>query len=149
MLFKGRYMTNKSQEFIVIPAQGAEILRRDFQATTEQATSKYDLHKVSSKLPLTQEMKPILDNDLGKRVVTEIASTHENGHITQSKFITEQSVKILGMTEVSNKPSLDYKAALRARNQNLHIPDELNSIGSHKDKDFTYFQTPKPGMKKR
>lgn len=135
----------------VIPFNGDEIKPQSFQSLKDQPQSKYDLDCVNKKgFKPGNEINNLLDNEAGKEVLREIGSSHENGHVSRCKFITEQSTKILGMTEPTNSPQMDYKAALLARNSRMHIPDEINAesrMAQHKHK--TAFEPPVPTPKQK
>lgn len=126
-------------EFTVIPLQGIEIKRTDFQPSSEQPRSQYDVKKVVDNFPVAQEINGLISDSTGRQILATIGTAHENGHIGRCNFVVEQSVKMLGMENKENKISLDYRNAIKARNESLRIPEELNNIYQHHPKN-----SPKP-----
>lgn len=130
--------------YTVIPAQGNEIKPQPFQSLEEQAHTKHDLKKVSDKgFTPTVELNKVIEKDQTfQEILEKIGTAKQNGYKGQANHLLEVGPQVLNMENPENKISVDYKEALKARNNAMKIPDELNHIGRHRT-----MEPPKPGKK--
>lgn len=131
--------------YTIVPAQGNEIKPQPFQSLEDQAHTKHDLKKVADKgFTPTFELNKVIEKDQTfQEVLGELGKAIQNGHTGKARNLWEVGPTYLNMAKPESGISLDYKETLKARNNAMRIPDELNHIGRHRT-----IEPPRPGKNK-